>query len=526
MVADPVPTTVQLTVFMALGIQAGSPIQCRIPRGNCMNKTSSLSTRFLSILIIILIIGQAIGTFLYIGYSRQNLLESLHKRMERNIRQAAGVSAEPILNFNFDLLSSYIDESLKDDDVESMRFLGATGDVLKEKSVKRHARRSYILKQPISLNNTSVGSVEIVYTTNTIDSVMARNLVLIPLFQACMILVVALAIIYLFNIYIKKPVKLINEAIGELTAGNLTLSIPSLRKDEIGSIAEGLSFLAQNLRDIIGKIRVSSEQTASTANEIYSSSNQMIKAAHSQSSAAEETSSTMVQMAASIQTVAANADSLATNADEVSSSVQELGASSEQVAKSAEIMASSVSETSATIEQMTVSIDRVAQNTDELASSVAETSSTVEQMTGSIDRVAGNSQELQQMVSETASVVEKMAVSIRQVANNVAEADTVAKSAAKEGSAGQQAVQEALASMAKVAEVIDKTASSLVNLGNRSEEIGNIVKVINEIADQTNLLALNAAIEAARAGDAGRGFAVVAEEVRKLAERSVGRPRR
>ena len=114
-----------------------------------------------------------------------------------------------------------------------------------------------------------------------------------------------------------------------------------------------------------------------------------------------------------------------------------------------------------------------------------------------------------------------MAASIKQMADNVTEADAVAKIAAKEGFAGQQAVQEALAAMQRVAEVSEKTAESIVNLGRRSDEIGNIVKVINEIADQTNLLALNAAIEAARAGDAGRGFAVVADEVRKLAERSV-----
>ena len=306
-----------------------------------------------------------------------------------------------------------------------------------------------------------------------------------------------------------------------VAGGNLIDSVQVQSNDEIGALGNALNKMAENLRNMIGRIRSTSDQVASAANEISSGSEQMNRAAASQASAAEETSATMVQMAASIQTVAANADSLATNVDEVSSSVQELGASSEQVSKSAEVMASSVAETSATIEQMTVSIDRVAQSAEELASSVTETSSTIEQMTVSIDQVAGNTLELQQVATDTAATVEQLAISIRESAKNVESADDVAKAAAKEGAAGQEAVQQALEAMKRVGSVIDKTALSIANLGKRSEEIGSIVKVINEIADQTNLLALNAAIEAARAGDAGRGFAVVAEEVRKLAERSV-----
>ncbi|GFE58554.1 Cache 3/Cache 2 fusion domain-containing protein [Geobacter sp. AOG1] len=318
-----------------------------------------------------------------------------------------------------------------------------------------------------------------------------------------------------------KPLRSAVDFASMVAGGDLTNSIQVQSNDEIGTLSNALNQMVVSLRSMIGRIRSTSDQVASAANEISGGSEQLNRAASSQASAAEETSATMVQMAASIQTVAANADSLASNVDEVSSSVQELGASSEQVSKSAEVMASSVAETSATIEQMTVSIDRVAQSAEELASSVSETSSTIEQMTVSIDQVAGNTQELQQVATDTAAIIEQLAVSIRESAKNVTAADDVAKAAAKEGSAGQEAVQQALMAMERVGNVIEKTAASIANLGKRSEEIGSIVKVINEIADQTNLLALNAAIEAARAGDAGRGFAVVAEEVRKLAERSV-----
>jgi methyl-accepting chemotaxis protein len=180
----------------------------------------------------------------------------------------------------------------------------------------------------------------------------------------------------------------------------------------------------------------------------------------------------------------------------------------------------SASQVAAGSNQVASASDESARISVQAASAIDEVTSTMHEMSINVQNMVKSTQMQASNVSETSASIDQMVASIQRVADTAKVLLDISQRSRDEVHSGISTMERATTGLNRINASIGSSAEIISALGQRADDIGKIIEVIDDLAEQTNLLALNAAIEAARAGEHGLGFAVVADEVRKLAEKS------
>jgi len=269
----------------------------------------NLTRKFIiSILLALLVVFAAMGTVLY-RHEKSVLTSELSMKGKNLAVFIAGISAEPILSYNFTYLENYVrDIAAGDEDIVHAVVLDKDGNALTHQKPKSTEKESLLeFSSPILQNNEKIGLVKIVFTTAHISDALRRSQLILVFLSIGTMLLIALIVYALFRMVAIVPIEKLKAVVQKVSNGDLSQTIYSGKKDEIGVLFDAMKGMVEKLKTVIEDVQTAADNVASGSRQISAGTEQMSQGTSEQAASAEETSSSVEEMNATIRQNADNA---------------------------------------------------------------------------------------------------------------------------------------------------------------------------------------------------------------------------
>ncbi|OGW71704.1 MAG: hypothetical protein A2484_04330, partial [Nitrospirae bacterium RIFOXYC2_FULL_44_7] len=468
-----------------------------------IKKKNTLVVNFTVMILLILMVGQGILYAWLMLYQKSYLKE----RLANEIKATAGHIREAAVTTGYDSkqLDIFLEAIVRSGNIVSVKIRDVNGNVLAAKAVQYEEEagginplfmfyipETDIIKLPMNGGGKDAGSIEVIYSGQSVNGVMRRFLLIQPFMQVVTFLVIIYAIVKFFEKKIGRPVKRINEALAGATEGDLTVEISGFKDDEFGSIANGFKFLIDRLASTLYKLRSMSEDVSMAINRLPLAFRNVNKGTQKQTESSNDVLDSIKHANEAHKQIMEDAGKLVDFSNENVTSLLEMKATADEIALSTAKLFKATEDAYSVVAEMSQTANVIAETAEEASFAVEETSASVDEINASVREVESNAKESALLASKTMAIL---------------------------GGECVDTVSDAVNSMNTLVEEIKSSSEIVSRLSGRSADIEKIVKVIKDVTEQTNLLSLNAAILAAQAGEYGKSFSVVADEIRGLSDR-------